>query len=300
MANGNGFVQQIIDAENQQMQQQQQIQQPQELQQQQLNLRTITIDPVKYAQKLPLFDGRTENLKSFLDVVDVMVPTLQTYDLESQRIVANIIKTKLTGRAQLIININNHLQTWNEIKYILVSNFSDKKSSFQLLDELKLTKFENSVIDFYNTLQKKLQNLNLKSELEGRREDCETNKRIALEIFKHKMIEPVKSVLFSRNPQSMEGALSILVEGNYLNYGNKRNFSKNQNPNFQAQLPNSNVPPNHNHPFNATQNSVQSRIHRFGQPTPMDVDNSGQYIRTNSNFRQSASEEQTKNSLILE
>lgn len=264
-------------------------------------LRHIEIDPVKYAQKLPTFGGRTEDLKTFLDIVEVMVPTLQAYDLESQHIVVNIIKTKLTGRAQLILNINSHINTWQQIKAILISNFSDKKTSFQLLDELKLTRFETNVLDFYNTLQKKLQKFNLKSELEGRINECENNKRIALEVFKNKVVEPVKSVLFSRNPQNMEEALSILVEGNYLSYGNRRNFTKTSNSteNPPPQLQNQSDPYNYQS-FNRNQNSVQSRIRKFGPPTPMDVDNSGQHIRTNTNFRESASEMENKDYLISE
>lgn len=265
-------------------------------------LRHIEIDPVKYAQKLPTFGGRTEELKAFLDIVEVMVPTLQTYDLESQRIVVNIIKTKLTGRAQMIININSHISSWQDIKSILISNFSDKKTSFQLLDDLKVTRFETTVLDFYNILQKKLQKLNLKSELEGRINECENNKRIALETFKNKLIEPVRSVLFSRNPQTMEDALSILVEGNYLSYGVKRNSEKPSNSAQQTQNQQTQNPNNlYNSPaFNQNQNSVQSRIRRFGPPTPMDVDNSGQYIRTNANFRESASNTQVENYLISE
>lgn len=295
-------------ANGQQAQQHQQ-EQPQ---QQAQPLRTITIDPMKYANKLPTFDGATESLKTFIDAVDTLIPILQQYDVASQRLIANIIKTKIIGKAQTILNINCNAYTWTEIREILISNFSDKKNSYQLLDELKSTTFNGTVLEFYNEIQRKLQRLNIKSELEGQA-DVQTNKRIALDVLKYKIIEPIRSVLFSRNPQSLEESLQILTEGNYLeyrvkkfekktHYSNKpdkpipqRQFPQQQNT-FQPQnnfRPKSQQFHNNfqNRSNNRYNNSVQSRIRRFGQPEPMDIDASQQFVQTNTNFPTIASED---------
>lgn len=282
----------------------------------QQNLRTITIDPIKYAHKLPIFDGSPTSLNSFIDAVDTLVPVLRQYDVPSQQLIANIIKTKIIGKAQLILNINSNAYMWSDIRKILVSNFSDKKSSYQLLDELKSVTFRNTVLEFYNEIQEKLQNLNTKCKLKQKDTDIESTKRIALDVLKHKIIEPVRSVLFSRNPQSLEEALQILTEGNYLEYRNRKstekvqskkpqilNHQKQYNPQNSNNYPrpwyNQNSQNNfqsnyqHNFPrkFQNNQNSVQTRIRRFGRPEPMEVDsNSEQFVQTNANFRINASE----------
>ncbi|XP_055371865.1 uncharacterized protein MAL13P1.304-like [Condylostylus longicornis] len=70
--------------------------------------------------------------------------------------------------------------------------------------------------------------------------NTDTNIKTALEIFKDKLPEPMRSIIFSRNPSTLEEAIDILHEGNYAYYNpletkirnnNNRNHQKNPSTN---------------------------------------------------------------------
>ena len=46
------------------------------------------------------------------------------------------------------------------------------------------------------------------------------NKRAALDVFKNKLPEPLKSLLICRDPTSLETAIQILHENTYIKMGN--------------------------------------------------------------------------------
>ncbi|CAD7078719.1 unnamed protein product [Hermetia illucens] len=176
---------------------------------------SITLDPIKHASHLPIFDGCWDQLKSFTDMVDVMVPILQDYDTSSQIIVSNIIKSRIVGKAKEILDSSPHITKWEEIKKILYANFSDQRNSSQLLNELRSTEFRGSIIDYINLIQKRLTNLNLKVEQEQKFNFVriiQDNHTIALEVLKNTMPEPVRTILFCRNPTSIENVIFILPE----------------------------------------------------------------------------------------
>lgn len=59
-----------------------------------------------------------------------------------------IIKSRLTGKAGLKLEINCRNTTWAGLKQILINNLSVKKNLYQLIDEVRLC----TVIDFYNNI----------------------------------------------------------------------------------------------------------------------------------------------------
>ncbi|CAD7078683.1 unnamed protein product [Hermetia illucens] len=180
---------------------------------------SITLDPIKHASHLPIFDGCRDQLKSFTDMVDVMVPILQDYDTSSQIIVSNIIKSRIVGKAKQILDSSPHITKWEEIKKMLYANFSDQRNSSQLLNELRSTEFRGSIIDYINLIQKRLTNLNLKVEQEQKFNFVriiQDNQTIALEVLKNNMPEPVRTILFCRNPTSIENVIFILSETGHL------------------------------------------------------------------------------------
>lgn len=108
------------------------------------------------------------------------------------------------------------MTTWIEIKNILIINFSSFKNSHTLHEELRSTSFKHNVLEFYNDIQHKLSILNQKCKQEGNLGDIPLNIQTALNIFKNNISEPMKSILYARNPTTMERALHILSEGGYL------------------------------------------------------------------------------------
>jgi len=206
----------------------------------------LDIDPLKFIERLPFFDGKSEEIFTFIEVVEDIVPIILKYDTSSQKLLLNRIKSKLRGKAREVIEINSHVKTWSEIKTVLVNNFGDKRSCFQIFDELRAVSFGVSSVEMYNQIKSILRRLNNKTKDQPNSEfNIKANNLTALNIFKDKLPEPMRSILFSRNPKDLEEALDILVEGNYAyynpyknkrneynhpkSYGDTRNYNRNNN-----------------------------------------------------------------------
>lgn len=215
----------------------------------------VQIDPVKYLQKLPTYDGNFADLYTFIDLIDRIGTILETYDNMSQSIFLDIIKSKLLGTAKDVSDINNHLTMWSELKEVLVNNFGDRLSVDQLYDKMRSIKFKTNAKNFYDEIITCLRRLNMKTRTiyqnEARfNEMIIANKRTALDIFKNKLLEPMKSIIVCRNPNNVETAMKILFDSNYAYF----------NPN-----PNTNVNANQKDQ-NPTQNQHQSTEKKFEKP----------------------------------
>lgn len=197
---------------------------------------SLTIDPLRYLEKLPEFNGDQRELQTFIDLIDRIHPLLQRYDLPSQEIFSDLIKSKLKGRAKEEIEINYHVTTWTDVKKVLNNNFGDKLSASQLYEELRGLNFKTNAVDFYNNLKTILRRLNVKTRLEQQNSSTDLERNLnsniasALNIFKTKMPEPMKSVLCCRNPGSLEDAMNILYEEGYAYTGSDINENKIGNP----------------------------------------------------------------------
>lgn len=178
---------------------------------------TLTLDPLKYIEKLNSFDGRREDLYTFITNVDGITPTLNKYDDQSQTMCINILKSKLIGKAKRCIEIHSHLQTWKEIKELLIENFGGFKSSFQLYDELRQTPYKGNVTNFYNDIQRNLCELNQKTVQEGKNDEIPHNTQTALNIFKERLPVHMRTVLFALKPSNLQAALHELSQAGFLN-----------------------------------------------------------------------------------
>ncbi|CAD7078647.1 unnamed protein product [Hermetia illucens] len=182
--------------------------------------RSVVIDPMKYLQKLPEFNGDPKELQTFIDLVDRVHPFLQTFDEASQLLFSDLIKSRLRGRAREAIEINCEAIAWIDIKNVLTNNFGDRKTCEQLYDELRAVTFKTHSADFYNEIKSKLRRLNNKIlSILGLGDDISevvaNNKRSALNIFKSKIPEPMKIVLTCRNPSTLEDAMDIFFSSGY-------------------------------------------------------------------------------------
>ncbi|GBP97604.1 Retrovirus-related Pol polyprotein from transposon 297 [Eumeta japonica] len=194
----------------------------------------IQLDPVKYLNSIPQYNGNRNDLINFTRLIDRIYPVLRTYDELSQLVFSDIIKGRLVGRAKETIEINTQAQSWTDIKSILENNFGEKKNCEQLYDELRSTTFESTTVDFYNEIKYRLRRLNNKALLvlgegEATNQVALNNQRSALHIFKNKMPEPMRTVLTCRNPGSLESAMDILFESGYDRMGKDGRIVKNSN-----------------------------------------------------------------------
>lgn len=266
---------------------------------------SVVIDPTKYLSKLPEFDGNPSHLQNFTDLIDRVHPILQTYDELSQLIFSDLIRSKLKGRAREITEINYHARSWTEMKTLLNNNFGDRKSSEQLFDDLRSITFRTNSQDFYNEIKTALRRLNLKTINEcnsiGKdpKRTLKDNIRSALNLFKNKIPEPMKSILYCRAPEDLETAISILHDSGHAffnpfsNSYSRPTSSRRNNHNYQ-QYPS---------PSTGNQSSVP-RPNNYSQPrnntgfrnnfqTPMNTPNNPSQPRNNTGFRNSFNNFQT-------
>lgn len=219
------------------------------------NMTALTIDPLKYLEKLPEFNGNMNDLQTFVDLIDRIHPLLGTYNQFSQQVFSDIIKSKFKGKAKEAVEINGHVTAWNDIKAILFNNFSDRKSVDELFNELRGQNFRTNSIEFYNDIKYILRRLNTKTRQEMSdavtedeiEQTLNLNIKAALQTFKSKIPEPMRSVLYCRDPKTLEEAMNILHEAkysyfspynpkivpNYTQNNNHRKPNSNNNSNYE-------------------------------------------------------------------
>ena len=195
----------------------------------------INIDPLKYLERIPQFSGDYKDLENFVNLIEKVQPVLNKYDELGQSIFFDIIKSRLVGRAREIIEINSHIENWKEIKDLLINNFGDHSTLEELFDRLRGVTFKTNAIEFYSEIKISLRRLNVKTKLLlGIHDSVNTikaNKLSALNIFKNKVPEPLRSILYCRNPTDLEKAMEILYEAGYAHttINNQNSHQKNFN-----------------------------------------------------------------------
>lgn len=252
--------------------------------------RVLEVDALRYLERQQMFDGRREDLPIFLANIEDIIPVLNQFNPAGQQMLINTIKSKITGKARQIIEINSHVNTWVEIKNLLVKNFSSHKSIQTLHEELRQINYKSSVLEFFNEIQAKLSELNQKCKQENNVIDIPLNINIALRIFKTKIHEPMRTILFARDPPTIESALNILSEGGYLYQKDKpeqktENFFQNHNKNinrFQNNKQNFNQNNNYNNRFNNHNNNPWRHNNNNNNQRPF----FNQRPQYNNNFRQ--------------
>lgn len=257
----------------------------------------LTLDPLRFIERLPDFSGDRKDLYTFISLVDRINPLLSAYDEPSQLIFFDIIKSKLKGKAKEAIEINFHAQSWEEVKTILTNNFGEKQSVEELYDRLRAVVFKTNAIEFYNEIKDRLRSLNNKTAVDvGASQNSEqiakSNINTALNVFKAKLPEPMKTILACRNPDSLEEAMDILFSSGYANYEINKNKHRPQtnvnsrsNENFQH---NSNrggqYSSSNRDDFQNNRNNSGSRSSNNNPPNNRNTSNNNHVNRNNANY----------------
>lgn len=186
----------------------------------------IILDPIKYLERLPEFSGVKRDLYTFVSLIDRIHPVLRQYDELSQLVFSDLIKSRLRGKARETVEINFQAQSWTDVKTILMNNFGEKYGIEELYDRMRSVTFKTNTVDFYNEIRDKLRSLNNKTCMimggdPGAGELARNNMRSALNIFKEKIPEPMRTILACRDPGSLEEAMEILFKSGYAYYTNK-------------------------------------------------------------------------------
>lgn len=250
------------------------------------------------------FNGDVNSLINFIHRIESLIPIFDPLENDYKIVILGLIKDKVIGNARRSLLTNRNANTWNELRTILITNHGENSSTDSLIDKIRTCRCDGTIDNFYQNLNNLLCRLNNAFLLQGENNANEivSNQRIALNSFKYGLPEPVKSIIISRNPQTLKAAHEIIQENGYLNYTNnkhmqytntnfrRQNFSNINQNSFNNSNQNSNTFNQNNNPFNNVnqnrrQNFTNSGHSRFTQNSGNGHQNRIQFNRPNANNR---------------
>lgn len=166
------------------------------------------------------FDGTDPNyLPEFLSNIDSLIPTIAEFQESHKKILFNYIRNKCTGQIRQSILREGEVNSWETLKEILRRNYGEKKSSVELMDELKTLKLNGTIENFFYKITKLMTRINNRNLThEETLYTPEEIKRIGLNAFRNHLPEPTKTMIFARNPSSLQDAFKIILEARHQNY----------------------------------------------------------------------------------
>ncbi|KAJ8910639.1 hypothetical protein NQ315_012507 [Exocentrus adspersus] len=261
-----------------------------------------------FADTIPAFDGRTELLEFFISSADQFFNTYNTNDALLNRYILQVIRSKLSGRAQILIGARLELNSWEDVKSALRLNFGDPRDFGCLGAEMAAARplHKESFADFGKRLQDMRSQIYFK--INSAVHLSPQDKIVRLQMYddsayktfiKH-ITERLRDRVLNRNANSLEDAIRIIREDENLRQElTLPNVSyKNSQPPVK---PNDNNRNNYAGQFNTPQ--FQTMQYNLGQPRqnpphvqklpnippqrfPADQQNFGRTFRpNNSNFK---------------
>lgn len=224
-----------------------------------------------YLKTIPEFDGNPANVATFLSSCNLVMN--QFYDRNNPNLylnhfLLNFVQSKLTGQARAIVSTKN-ITSWEDLKNVIASNFTDQRDDTSLLSELLTLKQRTNedAMSFSNRCrqieQLLISNLNINEADENTRlVKRQIYTQQTLKAFLGGLRNPLGMVVRSTNPANIEAALKFIIsEENYQYRDSFSNKSKNQSP--------------HNNNYNQQKFFERSHVPKF-QPV--------QFQRPFSNF----------------
>ncbi|XP_043063536.1 hybrid signal transduction histidine kinase M-like [Drosophila ficusphila] len=178
---------------------------------------TLYLNCIKNIQD---FDGSDKNqLPDFINQINELMPCFQVFDEQSRKVLFNYIKNKCCGLVRPVLHRYGNVTSWERLKEILIKHFGEKESSDELMDALKLCRIESTIEQYYdkiNEIANRLHNRIL-THSDGTYTTQEVN-RISLRVFRDNLPEPTKTMIFARNPPSLDDAYKIIEDARHQSY----------------------------------------------------------------------------------
>lgn len=177
----------------------------------------LAVDPIRYLQGIPVFGGDQNEVLSFIDAVEAILPFVRGYDQSSNRLVIQTIKNKFTGKAKMVLEGYPYAASWEEIRGILSVHFQEDKTSERLMDEMRSLQFRGNIDGFYHELLRFKRRIMVQNSKDPVRNHYELAMglavdRLALEVFLDRMPPMIGIILEARNPSTVEEAMRVLKQ----------------------------------------------------------------------------------------
>lgn len=173
----------------------------------------------EYLNSIPQFYGNAHELNQFIRTCDSIVATFGNNTIEFINMyIINTIIDRLKGKARTIVTVQNPT-TWEEIKEILLRNFSDQRDELCLIRELNTIRqeFNEKPKQYFNRI---LLLLNLLCNYVETHEDLAAPKatkkilynQMALRNFLIGLKEPFGRTIRCMKPENLTEAMRFLEE----------------------------------------------------------------------------------------
>lgn len=198
----------------------------------------------EYLKMIPTFSGEPLLLTRFLEVADRLYENF--FDQENLQNFQNhflydSILSKITGKAVDVV-FSNNVQNYEELREVLISNFSDKRDFLTLTSELtrKNQKGNETCFEFHGRIMTHLNSmiayLQVHKEEPAKSVLVDFSRDYALRVFVNGLPEATAALLRARSCKSLDEVLIILR--NEFNLSNQRNQNQ-----FQLSKPQASNPP---------------------------------------------------------
>lgn len=199
-------------------------------------------------QIIPNYDGNPNQLHRFITTCELILTKyydVTNPDCFNNSMLLHQILNKIQGKAEEIVNING-VNSWEQLKSVLLKNFGDQRDENCLNRDLVNMKQENeSPQDYYNRcmhiLNTIINYINLHENVEAVKQ-CKRNffQAQTLKTFLAGLKEPLGTTLRAMRPHDMPTALNYIKEEQNIKYFQKANNTQNINKQSEVVMPSCN------------------------------------------------------------
>lgn len=249
----------------------------------------------EYLKMIPEFTGEVHLLPRFIGICEKLIARFydrQNVDNFQNDFLMSSILSKITGKAQIQIS-NCRIDNWQELKEALLQTYSDKRKASTLtieMTQMRQIQSESS-FDFFQRIQNHLYLQH--SYLDTHHADAANANRVikeylnevGLQTLLNGLREPLNHYMKTRDPRSMNEALSLLTNDFQHESTRRNNAQANNNNNMQRQNFNQNARPqtsNNNQKF-IPRNNNQTYAVAQRPPYNGNANNNQQQNRPNQN-----------------
>lgn len=238
-----------------------------------------------YIDTIPMYDGNPHTLSIFIDSCTHLMT--QFPDPNLRGFLKRAIFSKLTGRALTLIGSRIELNSWEQVRDILLISFGDQRNIECLVQDLINLKpnknetphnFGMRCQDARSLIISKL-NSNTSICAEEKAFEIKNYNDLALKTFIRGLQNPIQTNVRLRNPENLEKAMSLLIEEENFLYSSQKSNTLNTQPNFRPNNRSLNDTFPNFKPIVNTHSSQTNNTFRPVQQNPFYRQNERHYIR---------------------
>lgn len=212
----------------------------------------IALIPAEMLKLIPMFDGDRRHLNLYIRKAEYIIDRFRGNQAQDEYLLC-AITSRLMGDAAALVSEREDINTWQDIRAILLQHFGDPRSEECIAIELESLKIRQgeSFGDFCKRIQSVRSNLfskvNLIQDDNLKQSKLTIYNHTSLNVFLYNLPEKMVRIVRLHQPDTLEDALKVVLEEvNFLEQYNlkNRNFSSYKQPaSSQPQPPQSQQPP---------------------------------------------------------